>query len=67
MQLRKEINDQVICCFQMGVSHISGARLTSEERSEIQKRGIEIYVSAVYMDGTADYSFYDRSRQWKKS
>lgn len=62
MQLRKELNDLVVRCFQIGVSHINGARLTSEERDEIERRGIEIHVSAVYIDGTADYSFYDRSK-----
>lgn len=62
MKLRKELNDLVVRCFQIGVSHIGDARLTSEEYDEIERRGIEIYVSAVYMDGTADYTFYDRSK-----
>lgn len=63
MRLEKELNDKVVKCFQVGISHMNRACLTPEEYDEIERRGIEIHVSAVYMDGTADYSFYDRSNK----
>lgn len=56
MKLRQELTDKVVECFEKRITHWTG-RLTNEEREEIERRGIQIYVMSIYMDGTADYGF----------
>lgn len=56
MKLRKELAEKlryVVEHSPMSASY--KGRFTQEEYDEIIKRGFEIYVLSIFMDGTADY------------
>lgn len=56
MKLRKELAEKLRYAVEHSpVSAPYKGRFTQEEYEEIIKRGFEIYVLSIFMDGTADY------------
>lgn len=62
MKLRKELNDKVVEAIEsynkggLGAAHLSGERLTFEERKELEKRGFEVHCDSIFMDGSTNIS-----------
>ncbi len=57
MKLRKELAEKLRYAVEHSPMSASyKGRFTQEEYEEIIKRGFEIYVLSIFMDGTADYT-----------